>query len=44
MSPIKEPCYFAPEVRLSFFGAKFRARAECDGPPFVPATPPLSSN
>ncbi len=27
MSPIKEPCYFAPEMRLNFFDAKYQARA-----------------
>ena len=32
MSPIKEPCYFAPEMRLNFFDAKYQARAYCDAP------------
>ncbi len=32
MSPIKEPCYFAPEMRLNFFDAKYQARASADVP------------
>ncbi len=32
MSPIKEPCYFAPEMRLNFFDAKYQARANADVP------------
>jgi hypothetical protein len=32
MSPIKEPCYFAPEMRLSFFDVKYRAQADADVP------------
>jgi hypothetical protein len=32
MSPIKEPCYFAPEMCLNFFDAKYQARAHGDLP------------
>ena len=32
MSPIKEPCYFAPEMRLNFFDAKYQAKACGDLP------------
>ncbi len=32
MSPIKEPCYFAPEMRLNFFDAKHQARANANVP------------
>ena len=32
MSPIKEPCYFAPEMRLNFFEAKYQAKACGDLP------------
>jgi Sulfotransferase family len=32
VSPIKEPCYFAPEMRLGFFEAKYQARVNADVP------------
>jgi Sulfotransferase domain len=32
MSPIKEPCYFAAEMRLSFFDAKYQAQVDGDLP------------